>query len=177
MGVKSTEFLRYKVQQEQLTLSVGTIIRERYRIETLLGRDSSGALYLVRDQLAGQNLYILKERVEPDKRERDRFIFECVMLKRLDHQALPHIYRVFDEPAHQRAYALIEYIAGSNLETLRQQQPEKSFPLPQVLTLMAPVLDAVSYLHSQHPPIIHEDIKPTNIIVPTAGSASVLVNF
>jgi serine/threonine protein kinase len=177
MGVNCIEFLRCKVQQAQLTLSVGTIIRERYRIEALLGQDSSGALYLVKDQLAGQSLYVLKERVEPDKRERDRFIFECVMLKRLDHQALPHIYRVFDEPTHQRAYALIEYIPGPNLETLRQQQPEECFPLLQVLTLMAPVLDAVSYLHSQHPPIIHEDIKPANIIVPTTGSGSVLVNF
>jgi serine/threonine protein kinase len=42
---------------------------------------------------------------------------------------------------------------------------------------MAPIFDAVGYLHKQHPPIIHRDIKPANIIVPTQGDGAVLVDF
>jgi serine/threonine protein kinase len=42
---------------------------------------------------------------------------------------------------------------------------------------MAPIVDAVGYLHKQQPPIIHRDIKPANIIVPDAVDDSVLVDF
>jgi eukaryotic-like serine/threonine-protein kinase len=76
-----------------------------------------------------------------------------------------------------RAYILMDYVEGSNLEVLRQQQPENRFSLSQVLFLMAPIIDAVSYLHHQVPPILHRDIKPANIIVPHAGDGTVLVDF
>src|SRR5258708_26338856 len=42
------------------------------------------------------------------------------------------------------------------------------------MTLMSPIMDAVSYLHRQHPPLIHGDIKPSNIIAPTAGAPTPL---
>src|SRR5438105_6562871 len=105
--------------------------------------------------------------VDTSKQERARFAFECEVLKRVDHSALPHVYRVFEDDKNNRAYLLMDYIEGPNLETLRQQQPEKCFPLPRVMSIMAPIIDAVSYLHRHHPPIIHLDIKPANMILPT----------
>src|SRR6266702_2164523 len=42
---------------------------------------------------------------------------------------------------------------------------------------MAPIVDALSYLQDQDPPIVHRDIKPANIIVPTKGGEAVLVDF
>src|SRR5438552_990615 len=45
------------------------------------------------------------------------------------------------------------------------------------MSMMAPIFEAVSYLHRQRPPIIHRDIKPSNIIVPTSGDQTVLVDF
>ncbi len=35
----------------------------------------------------------------------------------------------------------------------------------------------MSYLHKQDPPIIHRDVKPANIIVPTANDEAVLVDL
>jgi serine/threonine protein kinase len=165
------------VQSIQMTLPIGTIIRERYIVENLLGKGGFGAVYLVRDLRVKQNLFALKELYDPSKKERDRFTFEGEVLKRLDHPALPHIYRTFNDDKNGRAYILMDYIEGTNLERLRQQQPEKRLALPQVLSLMAPIIDAVSYLHHQHPPIIHRDIKPANIIAPKAGDGTVLVDF
>src|SRR5205085_982335 len=57
------------------------------------------------------------------------------------------------------------------------QQPGRRFSFPQVLTLIAPIMDAVSYLHSQNPPILHRDVKPSNIIAPISGGETVLVDF
>jgi eukaryotic-like serine/threonine-protein kinase len=60
----------------------------------------------------------------------------------------------------------VSYSEEPNLELLRLQQPEQRFPFPQVVTIMAPIMSAVSYLHQQHPPVIHQNIQPASIIVP-----------
>src|SRR5947209_13301548 len=122
-------------------------------------------------------MFALKEVIEPSKQEQDRFQFEGEVLKRLDHPALPRVYRVFEDEKNDRAYMLMDYIEGPNLEMLRQQQPGKRFSLSQVMTIMGPIVSAVDYLHKQRPPIIHRDIKPANIIVPPSGQGAVLVDF
>lgn len=165
------------MQEVRETLPIGSIIGGRYQIERLLGKGGFGAVYLVRDQRVRNNLFALKEVIDPNKRERERFTFEAELLKRVDHAALPRVYRVFEDDVHDRAYMLMDYIEGSNLERLRVQQPKKQFSVRQVLTIMGPIMDAVSYLHKQHPPIIHRDIKPANIIVPPSGVEAVLVDF
>ena len=165
------------MQEIYITLPVGTIIRDRYVIEDLLGKGGFGAVYLVRDLRVRQNIFALKELHDPSKQERDRFTFEGEVLKRLDHPALPRIYRVFNDDNNGRAYILMDYIEGTNLDRLRHLQPEKHFSQPQVFSFMAPIIDAVSYLHHQHPPIIHRDIKPANIIAPKEGNGTVLVDF
>jgi len=165
------------VQEVQSTLPIGTVVRDRYIVEDLLGKGGFGAVYLVRDQRVHHNLFALKEVADPNKRERARFVFEADVLRRLDHPALPRVYYVFEDPKNDRAYMLMDYVEGPNLEKLRKQQPDKRFSVQQVLTIMGPIMNAVDYMHQQHPPIIHRDIKPANIIVPTSGIGSVLVDF
>ncbi len=161
---------------EQALLPIGTIVQGRYLIEDVLGRGGFGAVYLVRDQCVKQNRFALKELIDPDRREHKHFFVEAKLLQRLNHPALPQVDRVFEDERHARVYMLMDYVEGQNLETLRRHQPEKRFFFPQVLTVMAPIMDAVSYLHNQQPPIIHRDIKPSNIIVTTSGK-TVLVDF
>lgn len=155
----------------------GSRIRDRYFIEEMLGKGGSGAVYLVRVQRSKGNLFALKEVVDANKQERQRFISECELLKRLDHSSLPHVYRVFNDDKNACAYMLMDFINGPNLEQLRQRQPEKRFSLSQVMRILAPIFDVVSYLHEQNSPIIHRDIKPANIIVPTTDDEAKLVDF
>jgi serine/threonine protein kinase len=173
--------LRCNMQETQETFLPGTTVhvstRDRYVIESLLGRGGFSAIYLVRDQRVKQNLYALKEVINPDKREREGFTFECQVLMHLEHPALPRVYRVFEDSKHNRAYVLMDYVEGPNLKSLQLEQPEKRFSLTQVVDIMAPIVDAVSFLHHQNPPIVHRDIKPANIIVPITGAESVLVDF
>jgi serine/threonine protein kinase len=170
-------YLRCVVQDVYLTLPIGTVIRSRYVIEGLLGKGGYGSVYLVKDKRVKGNLFALKELVESSKQERDRFTFECEVLRRLDHPSLPHVYRTFSNDADLRAYMLMDFIDGPNLEVLRKQQPDNRFPLSQALIIMKPIMDALSYLHNQQPPIIHRDIKPANIIVPKSGDEAMLVDF
>ncbi len=165
------------MQDVQAILPNGTIIQERYVIEDLLGRGGFGAVYLVRDLRVRGNLFALKEIIDTNKQERERFTFEGEVLKRLDNRSLPRVYRVFEGENTARAYMLMDYIEGPNLEVSRTQQPDKRFPVEQALDIMLPIFKAVSYLHKQNPPIIHRDIKPANIIVPADGDEAVLVDF
>ena len=71
----------------------------------------------------------------------------------------------------------MDYIAGPNLGNVAAQQPERRFSLTRSLSMMAPTFEAVTFLHQQTPPIIHRDVKPANIIVPTADDSTVLVDF
>jgi serine/threonine protein kinase len=169
------------VLQEQMVLPVGATIQhpdgERYIVESLLGKGGFGAVYLVRDRNVKEHQFALKEVIDPNKRERERFIFEAEVLKRLNHRALPHVYKVFEYEKLKRVYMLMDYIEGQNLDVLLGEQPERRFSFPLVLAVMKPIVDALIYLHSQNPPIVHRDIKPSNIIVSTRGGEAVLVDF
>src|SRR5713101_6424420 len=174
-------FREGNVQQEQLILPRRITVRGpsggRYVIEGLLGKGESGAVYLVRDRRDRQHLFALKEVIDPDKRDRERFIFEGELLKRLDHPALPRVYRVFERDKLKRVYMLMRYIQGENLEVLRKEYPRQRFSFPTALALLAPVVDALIYLHRQCPPIVHRDIKPANIIVQLGADKAMLVDF
>jgi serine/threonine protein kinase len=170
-----------KMQKPQARLATGTIIKDpfhiRYRVEACLGTGGFGAVYLVTELRGEGRLFALKEVVTTTERERRSLAFEGEILKRLQHPALPRVYRVFDDTYNQRSYLLMDYIRGANLEELRRLLPERRIPLVHLLTTLEPVIDALDYLHSQQPPIIHRDIKPSNIIVPAAGRGGVLVDF
>lgn len=63
-------------------------------------------------------------------------------------------------------------------EDLQEKIDQARGPLSEAQTVkwMSQVCDALSYLHSQHPPIIHRDIKPKNIIINNEDNAY-LVDF
>ena len=167
--------------QEQTTLPIGATVQDmngdRYRVERLLGKGGFGAVYLVRDRITQEHQFALKELIEPSEHDYERLIFECETLKRLDHPALPRVYHVFEYAKLRRVYLLMEYVRGQNLEDLREKQPNFRFPLKVTLAIMTPIVNALSYMHSQNPPIVHRDIKPDNIIVPMDGGEAVLVDF
>ena len=165
------------MQQVTGILSPGTIVQDQYVVEELLGRGGFGAVYRVRDQDVPEQLFALKEIVDPSGQDQDRLIHEWKLLQQLHHPALPRVYRLFNGEQGDRTYLLMEYIEGTNLEILRRQLPEKSFSLSEVFVIMAPIIDALAYLHRQQPPIIHRDMKPANIILTTTGDKTVLVDF
>src|SRR5215831_6437860 len=121
-------------------LSVGITVQdpagERYVIEALLGEGGSGAVYLVRDQSASPRRFALKEVINPDKHDRERFTFEGQVLWRLKHPALPRVYQVFENDKLKRVYMLMDYIEGPNLEVLQKEQPGQRFPLVLSLALL-----------------------------------------
>ncbi len=170
----------FNIPPEQFILPERVTVRDpqgsQYVIERVLGKGEFGAIYLVRERDQKQRVFALKEVIDPDQDERKRFAFEAEVLRRLDHRALPRMYRVFENASLKRIYLLMDYIEGKNLEDLKGEQPGGCFSLPVVMALMPPIVDALIYLHAQNPPVVHRDIKPANIILPFSGEA-MLVGF
>lgn len=148
-------------------LTLNSILQNRYQIIRLLGQGGMGAVYLAFDQRLNQHV-ALKENTGGDPRQ---FQQEAQLLARLRHPNLPRVGDHFVEP-NGTQYLVMDYIAGEDLETLRQARG--ALPEAQVRVWFDQIFDAVAYLHSQR--VIHRDIKPDNIKI-TPGGQAVLVDF
>lgn len=153
--------------QEPTILTIGTLLRERYLIKSVLGSGTHGVVYLVNDQQVKRlkyNLFVLKEIAGLDQQDRFQFTLNGVALRQLRHPALPQIHHVFNDDKRGRVYLVMDYIEGANLQTLLQQQPEKHFFWSELQLLLEPLVSALSYLHNQPRPLIHGDVKPINVL-------------
>lgn len=169
------------MQQGQMTLPTGVTVRDpdggHYVIEAVLSKEQTGAVYLVRQKAEPQKRFSLKEIITPTERERKHFLLEGQLLRNLNHPSLPRVYRSFEHDSLKRVYLLMDYVQGQSLDVLRVQHAGQRLPLPLLLTLLSPIVDALVYLHRQDPPILHRNIKPTNIIAPDSARPPVLIDF
>lgn len=163
------------MEEVQPPLPVGTVIHEHYIVESLLGTGDFGNVYLVRDQRNEQKRFALAELLNPVADESYRFALNYVSRAPLDRRVLPRVQYVYHDNRPGRVYLLMNYIEEPNLEVLRLQQAERRFPLSQVLSIMAPVVNAVIHLHQHHPPLIHGNLNPACILMSQSIDAPVLV--
>lgn len=152
------------------SLQEGTILRDRYKLSGLEGHGGMGYVYKAEDLRLPGRLCAIKEvqqdlgaPVEIREQEHRQFLREASLLARLDHPNLPKVSDFFAEAG--RDYLVMDYVPGKNLKELIDESRLKgtNLPVDSVLTWSWQILDAVSYLHLQDPPVLHRDIKPANI--------------
>ena len=137
-----------------------------------------GAVYLARD-LRRQTMCAIKEMslsmVPDDEQEQavENFKAEAELLARLSHPNLPTVSNYFMEG--QRHFLVMEYIDGRTLEDLLEHN-DGPFPEKRVLGWAQQLCDVLAYLHSQQPPIIFRDMKPSNIMLARNGRIK-LIDF
>ena len=153
-------------------LSPETILQGRYRIIRQLGQGGMGAVYEALDQRLDTTV-ALKETLFAEERLRKQFEREARLLARLHHQALPRVSDHFSEGDGQ--FLVMQYVAGDDLSAMLVQR-NGPFPQEEVLRWADQLCDALDYLHTQDPEIIHRDIKPQNLKL-TARGQIVLLDF
>jgi serine/threonine protein kinase len=159
-----------------MMIDTNTLLLDRYLVMHLLGQGGMGAVYKAIDRKFG-NTVALKETFYSDHRLREAFAHEARLLNRLRHAALPVVTDYFSIESKQ--YLVMQYIPGRDMEQLlaeRQAQNLGVFPVAAVLRWADQLLDALDYLHSQEPPIIHRDIKPQNLKLTPRGEV-ILLDF
>jgi len=153
-------------------LAPETVLQSRYRIVRLLGQGGMGAVYEAIDERL-ETTVALKETMFADERLRKQFEREAKLLAGMHHPALPRVSDHFGEGDGQ--FLVMQFIPGYDLSQMmaRKQAP---FPPDQVLTWGDQLLDALDYLHTQDPQIIHRDIKPQNLKLTGRGQI-ILLDF
>jgi serine/threonine-protein kinase len=156
-------------------LPIGTVVHERYRISAVVGQGGLGTVYQVADVFFGRgNVYALKELIDQSPGARKQFELESQWLQSLDHNHIPKVREHFEW--QNRLYLVMDFVDGENLERKLARLGGRPLPEQEALGWILPICEALSYLHTRQPPILHRDVKPANIIVTSAGHA-VLVDL
>ncbi len=150
-----------------------------------------GAVWLVAQTKAFDRLAVVKEVVEyfdpanADERQKalERFEAEARTLGDLKHPGIPDLYAYFSERGHN--YLVMEYIEGPDLrkwltredEDTGRLVPGERLPADDVLRYVIQVCVVLEYLSGRQPPVVHNDVKPGNIIVDEHSARAVLVDF
>src|SRR2546429_3965850 len=132
-------------------LSSGTILQGRYRIIRQLGQGGMGAVYEAVDERLDTTV-ALKETLFSDEKLRKQFEREARLLARMHHPALPRVSDHFNEGDGE--FLVMQFIAGDDLSAMLVQR-KGPFPLAEVLKWADQLLDALDYLHTQDPQIVH----------------------
>jgi serine/threonine protein kinase len=153
-------------------LTPGTILQNRYLVIRQLGQGGMGTVYEAK-ALRLNTTVALKETHFSDERFMKQFEREAQLLAALRHPALPRVIDHFDE--NDGLYLVMDFVEGEDLwETLRKRG--NAFSADEVLGWADQLLDALQYLHSQDPPVIHRDIKLQNLKV-TGNDRIILLDF
>ncbi|MGH2486209.1 MAG: protein kinase domain-containing protein, partial [Ktedonobacterales bacterium] len=165
-------------------LAPGTLLQGRYRIESQIGKGGMGFVYIVRDERFSSSLGIrsirsLKEMIpRVNEVEQAKYMLnfrrEAEVLESLRHPNIPRIYDWFEQS--NRAYLVLDYIEGMDLEQVRDKTPGLLDP-HMVVNWMVQLCKIVQYLHEHRPdPIIFRDLKPSNVIL-TPDQRIELIDF
>ena len=145
----------------------------------LTGVGSSGMLegYELVKKMHGDDDKSIYLTLDPDKSPRVLKVFKKTYkypiykrLSGLTHENIPEIHGVFlDEDCF---YVLEGYVEGKTLQEMLEM--DGVFDRKTAIGIISQLCGALSYLHSQIPPIVHRDIKPSNIMLTADGTVKLM---
>ncbi len=97
---------------------------------------------------------------------------EVDILKNLHHPYLPQVLDFIE--SGEGIYTVMDFIPGKSFRQLLDEG--HTFAEKEVLKYTKQLCEALDYLHSQNPPIVHGDIKPDNVMVTPEGNVC-LIDF
>jgi eukaryotic-like serine/threonine-protein kinase len=153
-------------------LEPNTVLQSRYLIVRKLAQGGMGAVYQATDQRFGSTV-ALKQMLVSGEQLRKAFEREARLLNNLRHRALPVVSDYFSEG--DGVFLIMQFIPGEDLMS-RLEENNGPFVYNQVMAWADQLLDALDYLHTHEPPIIHRDIKPQNLKLTPRGEI-ILLDF
>lgn len=157
--------------EQRARARIGTTIRGKYRIESLLATGSMACVYSATHRNASRvALKVLHPHLARDPGMRERFRREGYFANTIAHPGVPRAIDD-DETEDGSAFIVMELLEGETLEQRRLRMGGK-LPLPFVLTVADTVLEILAAAH-QHK-ILHRDMKPDNVFITFAGEVKLL---
>ena len=160
-------------------LKPGDQLSGRYMVERVLGQGGMGAVYLASMTALGGKRVAVKEMEHRGARPEElvsaleQFKTEATFLAHLEHPNLVQVTDFFVEA--EKHYLVMAYVSG---ETLQQKASQlgRPFSWDELRQWAKSLCEVLSYLHTQDPPILFRDLKPSNIMVDDSGRLK-LIDF
>jgi len=143
----------------ETTLEPGGML-DHYRIDSVVARSGMSVLFRATDQNNGRQVAI---KVPHPEMEADPILFERFKREQeigfeLDH---PGVVKTFDREERSRIYMVLEWVEGSLLRVLLNEQGK--LPIDRAVKITLGICEALDYMHKHG--VVHRDLKPENIMV------------
>src|ERR1043165_87811 len=141
----------------------GTILRERYRLDSELGRGGMGTVYRATDlELQREGAVKVLSGTAQNSDARERLIREARAAAALNH---PHIVTIHDVGEFSGfPFLVMELVSGSRLSEARPSD------LSRVVAIAVQICDALEHAHNNE--IVHRDLKPDNVLLSGSGEST-----
>jgi serine/threonine protein kinase len=139
----------------------GDIIADHYKLKKQLGQGSFGDVWLANNLLADIDVAI-KFYGTLDQKGIEEFRNEFKIAYKLHHPNLLNI-------SHFDVYNNCPYLVMPYCENGSVNQRIGQMPESEIWKFILDVSCGLSFLHNQKPPIVHQDIKPANILITSDG--------
>lgn len=147
-----------------MVLENGAVFADRYILVKLLGKGGFSEVWLAQDNKSGLDiaLKVYAPNGGLDDRGTEMFSKEFSLVFNSNHTNIltPTYFDVFE----RSPYLIMPYCGSGGGTSLIGKATAD-----EVLHLIHDVAAGLAYLHSQNPPIIHQDIKPDNILLNDHG--------
>lgn len=157
-----------------VTVTVGTLLNDRYRLDAHIGAGGMSTVYRAFDTVLERQVAIkvMHRDSAADAAQIERFRREARAVAQLNH---PHIVAVIDageqrtDEFHTTPYIVFEYVEG---ETLKQRiRRHGQLPVGEAVAYAIEIARALGAAHERG--IVHRDVKPQNVLIDEEGSAKV----
>ena len=141
-----------------MELDPNIIIKERYELLKQLGEGSFGEVWLAEDTLLNGLKVAIKFYQRTDSEGQAAFTREYTRVQRLHHDNL--LTASYFDVWQRRPFLVMDYCSEGAARRYRGKMTEQ-----QIWHFIHDVAAGLAYMHAQEPTIIHQDIKPDNVLI------------
>ena len=141
----------------------GYLLDNRYQLERFIGSGTFGEVWVAIDK--GTDIRVaVKVYVSMDEKGILEFKKEFQISFELNHTNLLHANYLGVNPEDKRPYLVMPFCPEGSVSRFAGEMSEAD-----IWRFIRDVASGLAYLHSKQPPIIHQDIKPDNILIVKNG--------